>query len=64
MKKVKMSKFIVHVKEVWDQPVEVEAESKEHAISRVVEGIAECKESECSYSYTLDSDEWTIEKVN
>lgn len=57
-----MAKFIVKVKEVHSAEIVVEADSKSEAL-----GIAEDQlmndEVETSYDYTLDSVDWTCDKV-
>jgi len=56
-------KYIVYTREVYQQPVHIEAESEKEAIAKVEEGEGIAKEEELDYSYTLDSDEWHVEEV-
>ena len=57
-----MKKYIVHVKEVWDQPVEIMAESKEEAIQKIADGEGEMLEKELDYSHSLDINDWWVEE--
>ena len=56
-------KFIVEVREVWIQPVEMEAESEEKAIERVREGEGKSIEDGFEYSHTLSVDKWTVHEL-
>jgi len=56
-----MTKYNVGVREVFVSTREVWASSEEEAISFVRDGASE--EIMCEYSHTLDTDFWTIEKV-
>ena len=59
---VHMTKFIVTMKEVWNQPVQVEADSREHAVEIVKAGGGDMVETGFEYNHTLDPDVWTVEK--
>jgi hypothetical protein len=56
-------KYIVHIQEVWDQPIEIEANSKEEAKQKVAEGEGITLEKRFEYSYTLDINDWRVEKA-
>lgn len=56
-----MNKYIVSVKEVWVSDVIIEAESEKDAISKIEGGEGDTLDSQ--YSYTLDSDEWTVHQI-
>jgi len=56
-----MPKFIVEVREVWVQPVEIEAETEEEAIKRVADAEGDW-DGQAEYSHTLDPETWTIHK--
>ena len=60
-----MPKFIVKMREVWTQDVEIEADSKEDAIQRVSEGEGEYVQNNNSpeYSHTSDIENWTVEML-
>jgi len=55
-------KYIVTIREVWKQGVEIEATNPEEAIERVLDGEGDQIESLLEYSHTLDSETWTIEE--
>ena len=55
-----VKKFIVLTREVWIQPVEVEAESKEDAIKRVADVQGHPTEDAFGYSHLLGVDHWTV----
>ena len=57
-----MAKFIVYTKEVYQQPVHIEAETEEEAITRVENGEGIQKPEELDYSYTLERDTWHTER--
>jgi len=57
-----MAKFIVYRKEVYQQPVHIEADTEKEAIKKVEDGEGETREEELDYSYTLESDLWHVEK--
>ncbi len=52
-------KFLVKMKEVHTQVVEIEADTEKQALDRVEEGEGEYGELE--YDHTLDTSEWTAE---
>ena len=52
--------FIVVVKEVWIQPVSVEAKSAQEAIRKVEDGEGTSLEDQFEYSHTLDSETWSV----
>lgn len=58
-----MPKYIVGVREVWVQPVEIEADSDSEAKHRVWRGEGNRIDSEFEYSHCLDSSLWTVEEV-
>ncbi len=51
--------FIVVIKEVWDQPVEVEASSKKEAKRKVLEGEGMPLENK-SISHVLSPKSWEV----
>lgn len=53
-----MKKFIVDVREVHVQSVEVEAADSQDALERVKEGEGTYLDGALEYSHTLDSDTW------
>jgi len=55
-----MPRYTITVKEVWYQPVEIEADSEEEALTRVEEGYGDTVENGFTYSHSLGSDEWLI----
>ena len=57
-----MSKFIVSVREIHIQPVEIEAENKEEAVMKVREGDGEYLNGG-EFSEVLDPETWTVEPV-
>ncbi len=56
-------KYIVHVREVWVQSVEVEANSPEEAKQRICEGKGYTIEDRFEFSRSLEPETWTVEKV-
>ena len=54
-----MKTYIVGVREVHVSHMEVEANSPEEAVKKVVEGEGE--ETYLEYSHPLDKDLWTVE---
>ena len=59
-----MTKFIVHVREVWVQPVEVEAETEGEARIKANEGEGDIIEELLQYSHTSDDyKDWIVEKT-
>lgn len=56
-----MKKYFVTVKEVWNQVVEIEANSKEEALKFVSDGQGEYLDGLLEYNYTLDPDVWNVE---
>jgi hypothetical protein len=61
-KKVAIKTFIVSVREIHVQPVEVEALNADDAIMKVREGEGEYVADGQEYSETLDTDTWTVEE--
>lgn len=58
-----MKKYIVCIREVWTQDVEVEAESEEEAIDLVrFESAGTMKALE--FSFWMDTDTWGVEEVS
>lgn len=53
-------KLIVVRKEVWIQPVTIEADSTEDVLHKVEDGEGEDLEDQFEYSHTLDSEDWTV----
>lgn len=59
-----MAKFVVGVKEVHIQLVEIDdVENAEEALEIVREGGGNTLDDSLDYSHTLDSDTWTINEV-
>ena len=56
-------KFIVEVREVWIQPVEIETVSEKEAIEGVREGEGKYIEDGFEYSHTLSTDKWTVHEL-
>lgn len=56
----KMKTYRVNVREVWIQPIEIEAKTKKRAIEKVEEGEGICLDSMLEYSYTLETDTWDV----
>ena len=56
-----MPKYIVTVKEVWDQIVEVEADNHDEAITLVKEGMGTEIPEAHEYHHTIGSDVWNVE---
>jgi hypothetical protein len=61
-KRGKKMKYIVTVYEVHSQIVEVEANSEEEARELASQMIEE-EDYGIEYSYTMDAEDWTVEKV-
>ncbi len=55
-------RYIVGVREVWEQAKEVDADSPEDAIRLVAQGHGECIENAFEYSHDRPSEEWTVEE--
>ena len=55
-------RYIVEVKEVWVQPVEVEASSPEEAKRKVQQGEGTALEDRFEFSHTLDPEHWGVEE--
>lgn len=53
-------KLIVVRKEVWIQPVTIEADSTEEALHDVEMGEGEILEDQFEYSHTLNSEDWIV----
>jgi hypothetical protein len=58
-----MPKFIVNIREVWIQPVIIEADTHQEAIKAVEYGEGE-QMGGMEYSHTRDSSTWTIKGPN
>ncbi len=58
------TKFIVYVREVHVQAMEVRADTPEEAKKLVEAGEGDALDDCLEYSHTLDSDTWTVEKCN
>ena len=58
-------KYLINVREVHTQMVQIEAESKEEAIQLVKEGSMKAiyLDGTLEFSHTLGTDTWTIEEV-
>ncbi len=54
-------KFLVTIKEVHEQIVEIEADNEQQAVEQVAEGEGDYRD-DTEYMYTLDPDEWTVEE--
>ena len=58
-----MPTYIVNVREVWIQPVQIEADTKEEALKKVLNGEGEYGINALEYSHTQDdSTDWEIEE--
>lgn len=55
-----MTKYIVGIREVWVQLVEVEAKDKEDALAIVADAGGKYLDG-VEYSHQLDSDTWTVD---
>jgi len=53
-------RYIVEVREVWVQPVEVEASSEEEAKKKVQQGEGTALEDRFEFSHTLDPEYWSV----
>jgi len=60
-----MPKYIVYVREIWVQGVEIEAANKGAAIAAVFDGYCngEILEDSFEYSDTRDISEWTVDEI-
>lgn len=59
-----MSKtFIVNVREVHVQMVQIEADSAEEASNKVEGGEGVYPDDKLEYSHTLDKSTWTVDEV-
>ncbi len=58
-----MPKYIVCVREVHIQMVEVEADSEESAKKAVQDGGGDFLDNALEYSHTLDPETWTVEEA-
>jgi hypothetical protein len=56
-------KYIVSVKEVFEQDYIVEAENVEEALDKVEDGDGELLEDTFEYDKTLEKEHWKIEEV-
>jgi len=56
-------KYIVTMKEVWDQMAIVEANSEEEAIKLIEAGEGQLLDDGFEYSRTFDSEYWNVEEV-
>jgi hypothetical protein len=54
-------KYLVSVREVHIQMVEVEAESPEDAKEKVAEGEGRYLDNALEYSHSLEPDTWTVD---
>ena len=57
-----MKKYIVGMREIHIQNVEIEAESPEEAIERVADGEGDFVDNSLEYSHTLNTDTWTVKE--
>ena len=55
-------KYKVITKEVWIQPIIVEANNKEEALEIVADGGGEMLSNEFEYSHTQDTDTWEVQE--
>lgn len=53
--------FLVTMREVHKQVIEIEADDEAQAVERVLDGEGDSEKHQSEYDYTLDSDEWTVE---
>jgi hypothetical protein len=58
-----MKKFIVIVREVYIQPVLIEAETIDKAIEAVADGEGEIIEGQMEYSHNLNPELWSVEEL-
>jgi hypothetical protein len=58
-----MPKYIVTIKEVYNQPWEVEANSEAEALEKAADGDGEILDDCLEFSYALDSDRWEVELI-
>lgn len=60
-----MKTFFVDVHEVWIQKFVVEAEDKNEALQKILDGEGKAIDDCLEYSHTLDnSGAWNVEEVN
>jgi hypothetical protein len=59
----KMRKYLVGVREVHIQTIEILATSEKEAIRKVAEGNDNQEEISLDYSHTLDEAAWTVEEA-
>ena len=52
--------YVVDKREVWVQPVLIEAESKEEALKLVANGEGEYWDNSLEYSQDLSIDKWVV----
>lgn len=57
-----MPKFIVNIREVHTQMVEVEAEDKKDAKIKVAQGEGTYLDNTLEYSHTLNKSTWTVDE--
>lgn len=57
-----MADYLVKTKEVHSQLIRINAKSKKDAIAKVKNGEGQMLENSLDYLYTLDTDEWEVEK--
>lgn len=58
-----LNKYIVNVREVWVQGIEIEALNEKDAIEAISKGKGVVLEDLFEYSHCLDEKFWTIEPV-
>lgn len=58
-----MAKYQVKIPEVHIVEVEVEADNEQQALEEA-EKLLQSADLECYYSYTLEQDEWGVQKVS
>jgi len=56
-----METYYVNIREVWIQPVEIEADSPEEALAMVSNGGGLYVDNGLEYSDTLDNDKWSVD---
>jgi hypothetical protein len=55
-------KYLVLRREVWIQPLEIEAANEKEAVELVADGDGEVIEAGFEYSHTLDPEVWSVEE--
>lgn len=55
-------KYVVTRKEIWNQGVQIEADSKEEAIRKVANGEGDVIETLFEYNMTMNPENWDIEE--